>query len=312
LLKRSDGSKVKAVLVEVDSALFPILDKIVPKGVSVLHFVDYTARRVAANQQLLEQVPARWVKSSLILTLADDNVGVLPQLSLTHLHTLLDRLRKHVWEGFSTRYWIVGDLDPSVYYLSRASFDARLTPQAVYDELFTPICGEGVSGRLQKAFDMVERATNLIDQNDIGFTFPIPGVVMKHYSAKGTPPAWWKEVRTLYAGALDEVLRGLTRSHKRGHVLLHYYEKRLEFAVEYLNSVEALRLAGEAKRKKETAKQLENLEKAVEAMYNALSALGEVARNNSDRGVIAVLNAYGYRPLKKEYEAVEKASRKEK
>jgi len=30
-------------------------------------------------------------------------------------------------------------------------------------------------------------------------------------------------------------------------------------------------------------------------MYNALSALGEVARDNSDRGMIAVLNEYGYR-----------------
>jgi len=93
---------------------------------------------------------------------------------------------------------------------------------------------------------------------------------------------------------------------------LHYYEKRLEFAMEYLNSVEALRLAGQAKGKRETANQLEHLEKAVEAMYNGLSALGEVARDNSDRGVIAVLNEYGYRPLKKEFEAVEKMVNKGK
>jgi len=51
---------------------------------------------------------------------------------------------------------------------------------------------------------------------------------------------------------------------------------------------------------------LRQLEKAVEAMHNALSALGESARDNSDRGVIAVLNEYGYRPLKAEFEAVEK------
>ena len=89
-----------------------------------------------------------------------------------------------------------------------------------------------------------------------------------------------------------------------------YHAKRLEFAVEYLNSVEALRLAGQAKAKGDTAKQLEHLEKAVESMYNGLSALGEVARDNSDRGVIAVLNEYGYRPLKAEFEAVEKAAHK--
>jgi hypothetical protein len=34
-----------------------------------------------------------------------------------------------------------------------------------------------------------------------------------------------------------------------------------------------------------------------------------VARDNSDRGVIAVLNEYGYRPLKKEYEAQGRAGK---
>jgi hypothetical protein len=134
---------------------------------------------------------------------------------------------------------------------------------------------------------------------------------MKHYTGK-PPPPWWKEVRELYAGALDEVLRAKTRSHARGHPLLHYDEKRLEFAVEYLTSIEALRLARQAKAKGNAAKQFEQLEKAVESMYNALSALGEVAQDNSDRGVIAVLNAYGYRLLKKEYEAVEKIVNKDK
>jgi hypothetical protein len=312
LLKRPDGGKVEPVIVEVDTALFPVLDKIFPPKTSALQFVDYTARRVAAHADLLGQVPARAVPSSLIFTLADDNVGVLPQLTTSHLHTLVGRLRQYGWEGFSTRYWIPGDLNPSVHYLSRAAFDARVTPQAAYDDLITPIAGEGVVERLAKAFDKIEEATTLIDQNDIGFSFPVPGLVMKHYQANSPPPAWWKKVRDLYAGAMDEMYRGQQRSHVGPRPFMLYHAKRLEFAVEYLNSVEALRLAGQAKAKRDTVKQLEHLEKAVESMYGALSALGEVARDNSDRGVIAVLNEYGYRPLKAEFEAVEKAARKNK
>jgi len=294
---------------EVDPALFPVLDKVVPPGVGVLHFVDYTARRVAANQELLARVPAKSVKSSLILTLADDNVGVLPQLTTSQLHTLVGQLRKNGWDGFSTRYWILGDLDAPVCYLSRAAFDPKVTPRAAYEDLVTPMCGEGVAERLMKGFDLMEQATALIDANDIGFSFPVPGVVMKHYAAKGPPPAWWGKVRDLYGGALDEMLRGSTRSAAGGRPFIHYLEKRLEFAYEYLNSIEALRLAGQAKAKGDAAQQAEQLEKAVEAMYNALSALGEVARDNSDRGVIAVLNEYGYRPLRKELEAREKAAK---
>src|SRR5207245_337434 len=85
LLKRPDGKPVEAVVIEVDPALFPVLDKLVPRGSRVLHFVDYTARRIAANKQFLAQVPAKSVKNSLILTLADDNVGVLPQSYGSHL-----------------------------------------------------------------------------------------------------------------------------------------------------------------------------------------------------------------------------------
>src|SRR5262249_34717325 len=199
-LRRPGRGKVEVVIIEVDTALFPVLDKILPRGVGALNFVDYTARRVAAHADLLAQVPARSVPSSLILTLADDNVGVLPQLTTSHLHTLVGRLRQHGWEGFSTRYWIPGDLNPAVHYLARSAFDSRLTPRSAYEDLITPICGEGVAERLIKGFDKIEEATTLIDQNDIGFTFPVPGVVMKHYQANSAPPAWWKKVRDLYAG----------------------------------------------------------------------------------------------------------------
>jgi hypothetical protein len=288
----------------VDPALFPFLDKLAPPSAGWLHFVDYTARRVAANQELLAAVPAKSGKHGLILTLADDNVGVLPQLTTGDLHTLVGRLREHGWDGYSTRYWIIGDLGPSVHYLSRAAFDASVTPPTALADLITPMCGEGVAERLAKGFDMVEQATAIIDSNDIGFSFPVGGVVMKHYAAGSPPPEWWKQVTNLYAGAMDEMYRGQDRSHVHGRPFIRYFAKRLEFAVEYMSSITALRLAGEAKVKSDTDVQLDQLEKAVESMYNALNALSEVARDNCDRGVIAVLNNYGYFPLKQEYEAV--------
>src|SRR5262249_58092179 len=105
LLWRPGGGKVEVVIVEVDTALFPVLDKVLPPKASALHFVDYTARRVAAHADLLAQVPARSVRSSLIFTLADDNVRVLPQLTTSHLHTLMGRLRQDGWGGLSPRDW---------------------------------------------------------------------------------------------------------------------------------------------------------------------------------------------------------------
>lgn len=307
LLERPGRTGVQANLIQVDPALYRLLDKVVPPGTGVLHFVDYTARRVATHPELLAQVPAAKVPSSLILTLADDNVGVLPQLATHHLHTLMGHLREHGWDGFSTRYWIPGDLDPAVNYLARASFDAELTPEAAYDDLVTAMCGPGVAERLTLGLNMIEQATSLTDEHDIGFAFPVPGMMMKHYTSQ-EPPDWWKQAAELYTEAMTEMYRAHDRSHVNGRPFLLHLARRCEFALEYLTSVEAVRRAGQAKARGDVEEQMKQLEAAVESMYNGLMALGVEARDNSDRGVIAVVAEYGYRPLVAELEAVQQAA----
>lgn len=300
LLVRPDGRRLDVTIVDVDTAFYPVLDKLLPPGTSGLHFVDYTARRVAAHPDLLAEVPAQKTPSQLILTLADDNVGVLPQSATAHLHTLLGLLRKNGWQGYSTRYWIVGDLSPSAYYLARASFDPRVTPQSALTDLVDGVSGPDVAPRVAKANELIEQATDLIDQHDIGFTFPVPGVVLKHYASQEPPPAWWGQVKAKYAQAMDEMFRANTRARQGTRSFTLYYAKRCEFAVHYLSSIEATRQAGVARGRGDKEAQAAELEKAVEAMYNALNAYGEVARDQSDRGVIAVLNQYGYRALQEE------------
>ncbi|MFN0054250.1 MAG: alpha-glucuronidase family glycosyl hydrolase [Planctomycetales bacterium] len=304
-LKSSTGRKLELTLVDVDSALYPVLDKVVPKGAATLNFVDYTARRVVAHRDRLSQIPAQRVPSSLILTLADDNVGMLPQMSPAALHTLMADLRKLGWQGFSTRYWIVGDLDLSANYLSRASFDAAVTPEEVHNDMVTRVCGEGIADRMWKGFEMIELATALIDQHDLGFSFPVPGVILKHYESQEPVPAWWNEVRELYLNAMNEMYRANTRAREGGQAYSLYFARRCEFAYEYMNCVEATRQAGLARRAGNLDEQRARLEAAVESIHSALNALAAVARSNSDRGVIAVLNEYGYRPLKGELEKLD-------
>ena len=63
-----------------------------------------------------------------------------------------------------------------------------------------------------------------------------------------------------------------------------------------VKSVENAIIAGD----KEAA--LEHLEVALESTYNCINTLSDVARDQSDRGVIAVLNKFAYRPLQAELE----------
>jgi hypothetical protein len=294
--------KLEINLLGIDPALFPLSDELLPHGLGVLQFVDCGARRQAATRANLTDVPTG-IRSSLILMLVDDNVGILPRMATNSLHALMGELGRPRWEGFATRFWTVGEFDPEIYYLSRASFEPGLTPAAAYQALFAPFCGAGAADRLVKALDAVEQATCLIDEHDPGLGFPVPGLVMKQYNADPAPD-WWKQAAALYTTAMNEALRAHDAALPTGRSFTSYLAKRMEFAVEYFGGIEAVRLAGQAKAQGDHDTQVEQLERAVERLYNALMALGSVARDQSDRGVIAVVNEHGYRPLVKEYEAV--------
>ena len=302
LLKRGDGEQVALVIRQVDPALFPVLDRVIPPGASVLNFIDYTARRLTNHMEMLSLAPADKVKCRLILTLADDNVGPVAQSATASLGKLVTQMQKLGWDGFSTRYWIPGELDSSVHFLSRVAFDSSVTPRSAHDDLWITITDNpSAVERLWKGFEHLEAATDLIDRHDLGFAFPFKGMMMKHYRAEPVPE-WWKEASEHYSQWMIELYRANGAVAPRARKTLFYYAKRGEFNLFYLGAVEALRNAAIAKSNGETEKTIEELEKSVESLYNALTTIADVAQGPSDRGLIAVLAEYAYRPLLSEYE----------
>jgi hypothetical protein len=302
LLETTTGRSVQLVITGIDPSLYKLLPSLVPDNASTLHFVDYTAQRVLAQQKLLEMVPAEQIESHLILTLADDNVGILPQSAATSLEQLVSHLKKRTWSGFSTRYWIPAELDPDIYYLSRASWDETLTAEAAHKELWTTATGNAsAANRLWLARQHLENATNLIDKNDLGFAFPVQGMLMKHYNAEPIPE-WWENVNELYTQYMIELYRANGAVSGDARPILFYYAKRGEYVLEYLAAVRAVREASLADKAGDTEMAIEQLEVALEQMYNCINTLADVARDQSDRGLIAVLNAYAYRPLVAKYE----------
>ena len=294
--------RVKLIMTAVDAALFPVLDKVIPENAETLHFIDYTAQRIAKNGKLLEQVPAKRVTSSLICTLADDNVGTTSQVTTSDIDTNLKRMIKNGWSGFSTRYWIPGELDPTVHYLSRVSYDASVTPKSDFFDLMLPITSnKPATERLWKGWEHLESATRIIDTNNIGFGFPGPKMLMKYYTA-AKAPKWWETVNNHYTKSMVELYRAGGAIDSRSKDLIFYYSKRAEFNVYYMNAVAAVRAAGIAKKAGKLETVVEQLEKAVDEMHNAITSIGDVAQGQSDRGLIAVLSKYAYKPIVKEYE----------
>lgn len=276
-----------------------------PRTAETVSLIDAqsSARRLVENEEAWKG--ARGTTRGLVLNLADDCGGVLPQAAHSSLAALLGSLRKEGGNGFTTRAWNVGEQDLSAYFLSRGSFDDKLTPEKACQDLVTPICGEEVADRVFKALDFLERATTLLDQYDPAFSAPRPDVVLKHLESDDAPPPAWAQAREAYLNAMNEMYRANSRAREGGRAFTLYLARRSEFGFEYLNSIEAVRKAGIAKRKVDADAQIAELEKGMESMNSALNALAAVARSSSDRGTIALLNEFGYRPLVKAVEAAD-------
>lgn len=304
LLEKSDEGRREAQVTGVDPTLAAVLAKIRSLNVGMLLALDPGAESLAIIKELSPKVAENQEtkvrpvgRSSLSISLAADGAGQLPQSAIAALHALLLQLGEGGWAGFAATTQMPGDLDYQLQYLAQVSWQTNLEPAKVLDSLITPMCGSGVTDRVALAFTQLEQATTLIAEQDADFATLSPDMVMKHYAAAEAPPEHWQKLQDLYVGAMNEMYRAHDRSHPRGRPYLRYYCKRLEFALEYVGSVQALRRAGAAKAAGEQETHVAELEKATESMYNALSALSEVARDSGDRAAIAVLNAWGYRPL---------------
>lgn len=202
-----------------------------------------------------------------------------------------------------------GDLSPAAYFLSRHAFEPKLTPTAAYKDFFTPILGKLATERVLLGFEMIDRANALIAKQDPTGTDVSPHSVAAQLKRADAPPEWWKEAGKLYTEAMNEMYRGIRATfNDPARPALLYYAKRCEFAVHYFAALEAARLAAVAKAKGERDAVVTHLEKAIESLYNGLTAQGDVARDPSDRGVVAVLVEESYRPLKEADKAASPAS----
>ena len=222
--------------------------------------------------------------------------SVLPQFQFGDLDRHMHSVLKFKSGGFMAGAQMPGDLDAAAYFTSRASFDDKVTAPQALGELVTPVCGDGVTDRVQKAFDLIGQAAKIIETSDPDLGVPNAQVLKRHLDSKDALPAWITEAKTHYAGAMNEMYRANTRAREGARSFTLHLAKRLEFTVHFFTALEAVYASHDA------AKRAESLEAAFEALYNALNSLADAARDNSERGAIALLNENGLRVLMKALE----------
>jgi hypothetical protein len=287
----------KFIYDSIAEELYPLLDRILPSGSETMTFVDYTPTRVVRRRDVLRNVPRHEIPSTLIFTLEDDNIGLVPQLTTGSLHQLTQDLRRWGWAGFSTRYWLIGGQDPSVAYLARAAWDTTSTPDTVYRDQIRVVCGQPCVLDLLQVFREVEAVTASLEWNELGFGFAVPGMMMRHWTPKPMPDDLLEDRRG-YQRALDAALRALAKCRPGGRSYVEYWIGRLQYAIDYLNAVEAVHRAAMAEAKQDQTATLRETKMALADIRQALQAYAGVARDQSDRGAVATMNEFVYRPLK--------------
>jgi hypothetical protein len=287
---------MKFIYGSVAEELYPLLPRILPRGAETLNFVDYTPARIVKRREVLRNVPAREIASTLIYTLHDDNVGLLPQLMTGSLAALTADLRQYGWAGFVTRYWLTGDHDTVAAYLSRAAWDPNATAEGVTRDQLRAVCGDACAGELGAALAELESVTVALEWHGLGLTFPVPGMILKHWKPEPMPAELIAD-RTTYARALESARRASAKAEPRGRFYADYWVGRLEFATRYLDCVEAVHGAALAEKAGRAAEASHEAQRALGAARQSIEAYARVARDQSDRGAVATLAEYVYRPL---------------
>jgi hypothetical protein len=297
LLKDTLHPDMKFLYAEPAEELFPLLGRVLPAGWEVSAMPENQPEHFLPRVEVLDTLPTHKIPGSMDVTLDDDVVGLVPQLRPTVLHTVLQELQRHGWTGFTARERFPGDHDAVLAYLSRAGWDPNATPEGMAEDLIRHVCGEACSADMLMALHEVESATLNLATNKVDFGYYVPGMMTKFWHA-GPTPAYLVEVQGQYKRALEAARQAQTESTPEGRWYPEYWVGRLEFALGYAKTAEAVERAATAEAAHNLTECRKETENALQTLRQATEAYARVARTRSDVGAIAELNEYGYRALK--------------
>ena len=287
---------IKVILESVARELFPVVNVIAKPGWQTHVGMDYFPSS-SALQDSYGKAPQLDLPATAILTLHDDNVGILPQSTLGSLHRMTKRIRDRGWSGFSTRYWLIGDHDPTVSYLAKAGWDTAASPDEVCRYVLRAACGEACVEDMFEMHQEVQRATVILEQNAFTIAFPAPNMIMKSWVAEPFPREL-SEVRQAYVNALNFARKAKSKAGSGGGEYIEYWTGRLDFGIAYLDCIESLRNAALADSAGDRGEALGQTQAAVDYCRAGTEAYAAIVQDQSDIGAIAVMNEHVYRPLK--------------
>ena len=280
----------------VSEELFPIIERILPAGWEIGVMPSNQPVRLLRRIEVLKELPAQ-NPGVLDLTIDDDNLGMVPQLTPKWLSRIVQVLKRNRWAGFTARERFPFDHDWPLAYLSRAAWHEDVRPDDVARDQLTAVCGPECAEEMLDGFHEIEWVTTLLADANRNFSKERPGTLMKYWRP-GPVPTYLAAVRSGYERALNAVRRARVKSTPAGRTYLDFWQGRFEFAVGYTDTVRNVHQAGAAEMVNDYSSALKHAQEGLGSLRRGLEAYARIARSQTDRGAIAMLGEFAYRPLK--------------
>ncbi len=278
--------------------LFPILPKVLPPNSELEVMPDNFLTHLLQRSDILKKLSDGPIQPIINLTVDDDNIGIVPQLTTSSLHKVLKILRETGWEGIVARERFPGDHDTEMAYLARAAWDPNADPDKIASEQLAAACGRRCGEELLTTMHSVDAATVIWERDDEFIAVPVPKMLMRQWQA-GPIPDYLEENRKNYEQGWKAAQRAVTAATPEGKKYAEYWAKRMEFATKWVMVVESVRRAATAEEKHQAKQAVDETANALALLREAIEAYAAVARNQTDRGAIALAVEYGHRPLEK-------------
>ena len=311
ILAESTNPKASIVVSTFSDEFYPVMARIFPDAIQMVQ-MDYLTSLAAQRTEMLSFAAETETRVMILATLADDNVGILPQLPTQPLHRILDAMDRYQADGFFGRQFLVTKLEAGTAYLAKASWSAEVTPEWIYRDQVKQVCGQGSVAPMMQAYRLLEEATLKGDEVAMGFLFPVTNMMSKHWEDLSGPVDGWDVLRAYYVRAVPLLESALQQSRPEGKSYLQQLLGQLRFGTDYIAVVQAVRRARveyEASQKARADKDLRTFEKHIRRSHGILEGAlaqlktgiqhwADAARDPSDLGALGVLNYFCYDYLK--------------
>lgn len=253
----------------------------------------------------IENIDFKGKNVELMLTLNDDNIGSYPQFTLKSTSINIKYLISKKFNGYYLRFFPIGELEPISDFIAKVSWDKNIVAELSLSNYITKVYGENAVEPLTRAFDLMEKATYLLEkfQRDISI-FPVPKKISRNIRKDmKTDRCASKEViiiKSLFMEAEYIFNCELIKCSKpEGRTHIKYYISRMNFAIKTISGILKLFDVRNSLGKDQIDNAQKHYEEACDYFRDALEGVKNNIRDDSDRGNLAVYYNMFLRETKK-------------